>query len=219
MRFLCAVFDFDGTLFDSMYVWDRAGEDYLRALGREPGPKLREEMRRLSLDQCARLFQREYGLPLSPEEIAQGINRTVEGYYFDEVQPKPGVKAFLDQLKQHGIPLCIATATDRYQIEAALERCGMAHYFEAVFTCSEVGKGKDEPDIFRAAAARFGAEKERTVIFEDALHAIQTAKADGFPVAAVYDPSEGDREEVRRLADAYIPDYAHTEAFWRFASL
>ena len=49
MNIKCAVFDFDGTLFDSMYVWDRAGEDYLRSLGKEPGPNVREDMRAMSL--------------------------------------------------------------------------------------------------------------------------------------------------------------------------
>ena len=218
MKIKCAVFDFDGTLFDSMYVWDRAGEDYLRSLGKEPGPNVREDMRTLSLAQCAAYFKREYDLPLSETEIADGINRIVEGHYFRDVLPKPGAAAFLEALRRNGVKMCLATATDRYQVEAALKRCGLDRYFDAVFTCSEVGSGKDRPDIFRAAMEYAGAERQSTVIFEDALHAVRTAKGDGFQVAAVYDSSERDREEVRRLADVYIPDYAHTDAFWRFAS-
>ena len=218
MKIKCAVFDFDGTLFDSMYVWDRAGEDYLRSLGKEPGPNVREDMRTMSLAQCAAYFKREYTLPFSEEEIADGINRTVEGHYFHDVLPKPGAAAFLEELRGNGGRMCLATATDRYQVEAALKRCGLECYFDAVFTCGEVGRGKDFPDIFRAAMAHFGADRQNTVVFEDALHAVRTARADGFPVAAVYDASEKDQEEIRRLANVYIPDYMHLEAFRAFAS-
>ena len=217
MKIKCAVFDFDGTLFDSMYVWDCAGEDYLRSLGKEPGPNVREDMRRMSLAQCAAYFKREYALPFSEEEIADGINRTVEKHYFHDVLPKPGAPAFLEKMQKAGVRMCIATATDRYQVEAALKRCGLDRFFDAVFTCSEVGAGKDSPDIFRAAMAHFGADRRSTVVFEDALHAVRTAKADGFPVAAVYDASEREQAEMRRLADVCIPDYMHTESFMNFA--
>ena len=110
--------------------------------------------------------------------------------------------------------MCIATATDRYQIEAALSRCGMADYFEEIFTCSEVGHGKDEPHIFRKAMEHFAADRGNTVIFEDALHAIQTAKADGFVVVAVCDNSEKRQNEIRELADYYIENFEQTEKLW-----
>ena len=114
--------------------------------------------------------------------------------------------------------MCIATASDRYQIKAALDRCGMDHFFDAIFTCSEVGHGKDEPVIFRKAMEHFGADRNSTIIFEDAIHAIQTAKTDGFAVAAIFDSSEKRQAEIRDLADCYITDFEHTEEFWKFAS-
>ncbi len=218
MKLKCAVFDFDGTLFDSMYVWDNAGDMYLRSLGRTPGPHVREALRSMSLYQTACYFRREYCPELTEDKIMEDINRTVEGLYFHEVQPKPGVVPFLEELRADRILLAVATATDRYQIEAALTRCGMAGLFDALFTCSEVGHGKDEPVIFREAMAHFGADRENTVIFEDALHAIRTAKEDGFYVAAVRDGSEPRQEEVRALADIYIPDFFRTEEFLRFVS-
>ncbi len=218
MMIRCAVFDFDGTLFDSMYVWDRAGESYLRSMGKEPKPSVGEAMKRMSLYQAACFFREDYGLTAPVAEIMAGINRTVEGFYFREVEPKPGAVLLLDRLRGMGIPMCIATATDRYQIEAALARCGMTRYFDAVFTCSEVGHGKDEPDIFRLAAAHFACERRNALIFEDSLHAVRTARADGFPVAAVFDKSEDRQDELRRLADCFIPDFAHTGDLWRFLS-
>ena len=219
MKIKCAIFDFDGTLFDSMFIWESVGEIYLRSLGKEPKPSLREDVRALSLYQSACYFRKEYDLPLSEEQIMSGINKTIEHFYINEVMPKPYVTEFLEKMKQKGIPMCIATASDRYQIEAALSRCGMSHYFEAIFTCSEVGCGKDEPVIFRRAMEYFNSDRSSSIIFEDALHAIKTAKNDGFTVVSVFDNSEKRQDEVRALSDCYIRDFKHTEDFWKFASV
>lgn len=218
MKVKCAIFDFDGTLFDSMYIWDSVGEIYLRSLGKEPKQSMREDVRALSLYQSACYFKQEYDLSLSAEEIMTGINQTIEHFYVHEVLPKPGVADFLNQMQKAGIPMCIATASDRYQIEAALSRCGMEHYFEEIFTCREVGHGKDEPVIFRKAMEYFGADRSSAIVFEDAVHAIRTAKADGFAVVAVFDHSEKRQTEIRDLADFYLTDFEHTEEFWKFAS-
>lgn len=218
MKVKCAIFDFDGTLFDSMYIWDSVGEIYLRSLGKEPKQSMREDVRALSLYQSACYFKQEYDLSLSAEEIMTGINQTIEHFYVHEVLPKPGVADFLNQMQKAGIPMCIATASDRYQIEAALSRCGMEYYFEEIFTCREVGHGKDEPVIFRKAMEYFGADRSSAIVFEDAVHAIRTAKADGFAVVAVFDHSEKRQTEIRDLADCYLTDFEHTEEFWKFAS-
>ena len=201
-----------------MFIWDSVGEIYLRSHGKEAKPSMRDDVRALSLYQSACYFQKEYDLALSVEEIMAGINQTIEHFYIHEVLPKPGVVDFLERMKKAEIPMCIATASDRYQIEAALSRCGMVHYFEAIFTCSEVGHGKDEPVIFRKAMEHFGADRNSTIIFEDAIHAVQTAKADGFAVVAVFDNSEKRQTEIRDLADCYIVDFEHSEEFWKFAS-
>ena len=215
MKLKCAIFDFDGTLFDSMFIWDNVGEIYLRSLEKEPKPSMREDVRALSLYQSACYFKQEYDLSLSVEEIMTGINQTIEHFYIYEVLPKPGVADFLKRMHKAGISMCIATASDRYQIEAALSRCGMEHYFEAIFTCSEVGHGKDEPVIFQKAMEHFGADRSSTIVFEDAIHAIQTTKADGFTVVAVFDDSEKRQAEIRDLADCYIADFEDTEEFWK----
>lgn len=214
----CAIFDFDGTLFDSMYIWETLGADYLRSQGKQPKPGLRDALRPMSMYQSACYLREEYGLSLSPEEITDGVNGTIAGYYFHEVQPKPGVIGFLEQLRQAGISMAIATASERSHVEAALKRCGMDSYFEAVFTCGELGQGKDSPLVFRRAMEALGADRTDTVVFEDALHAARTAKQDGFPVAAVYDASEKRQEELRTLCDCFLTDFYHTEPFWKFAS-
>lgn len=110
-----------------------------------------------------------------------GIDRIIEHFYRDEVHPKPGVVPFLKELRAKGVDVCIATATDCYLIESALRRCGIENLFDAIFTCSEVGHGKDEPVIFRRAMEHFGAQRGSTVVFEDAIHAIETAKKTALP--------------------------------------
>ncbi len=212
------IFDFDGTLFDSMFIWETAGEVYLRSIGKEPEENLQAVLKSMSLQQSAEYIKKKYHIPLSIEKIMMGVNRTVEDFYFNKVEPHHGVIAFLDELQRRKIKMCIATATDRYQVIAALERCRMTHFFSEVFTCSEVGCGKDQPFIYRAAMEHLHTDRSTTIVVEDALHAIQTAKADGFAVAAVFDSSETQQAELRNIADCYLADFEHTDSFWKYAS-
>jgi HAD superfamily hydrolase (TIGR01509 family) len=93
-------------------------------------------------------------------------------------------------------------------VEVALRRCGVLSYFGEIFTCNEVGHGKDEPHIFEAALRFLGTERAETIVFDDALYALRTAKAAGFPVAAVYDSHENAQAEVQTLADVYLENLA-----------
>lgn len=206
-----AIFDFDGTLFDSMFVWENAGEVYLRSLGIEPQEKLAAKINTMSLQQSAEYIRGKYAVNFTVNEIIEGINRTVEQFYFNTVQPKPGVIAFLEQLKAGGVKMCIATASARYQIKAALKRCGMEAYFSEIFTCDGIGHGKDEPFIFRKALEHLNTSRSDTVVFEDSYYAVKTAKADGFIIAAVYDFYEKSQEELRALTDFFIEDYRNTD--------
>ena len=212
------IFDFDGTLFDSMFIWDSAGEVYLRSMGKEPEDDLQKVLKPMSLLQSAEYIREKYQIPLSVAEIMDGVNRTVEGFYFRTVEPKPGVIGFLEELRRRNIRMCIATATDRYQVEAALQRCGMRHFFSGIFTCTEVGSGKDRPDIFRKAMEHLQTDRGTTVIMEDAYHAVHTAKQDGFAVVGVYDSHESRQQELLQLADLFLADYFDLTNFWKFAS-
>ena len=153
----------------------------------------------------------EYGVKLGIDEIMDGVNAMLERYYCFEVPLKPGVEELLKRFRASGVKLCIATATDRYLVEAALKRCKALSYFGEVFTCNEVGHGKDEPDIFEAALRFLGTEKSETVVFDDALYAIKAAKEAGFPVAAVCDSHEKNQEEIRVLSDVYLKDLAQLD--------
>ena len=212
------IFDFDGTLFDSMFIWDTAGEVYLRSIGKEPEANLQKVLKPMSLLQSAQYIREKYHIPLSVEDIMDGVNRTVEDFYFHTVEPKPGVITFLEELHRRNIKMCIATATDRYQVEAALQRCNMLHFFSEIFTCTEVGSGKDRPEIFRKAMEHLQTDRSTTVVVEDAYHAVCTAKQDGFYVVGVHDSHESRQQELLHLADAYLSDYFELTSFWKFAS-
>ena len=212
------IFDFDGTLFDSMFIWDTAGEVYLHSIGKEPEDDLQKILKPMSLLQSAEYIREKYHISLSVEEIIDGVNRTVEGFYFHTVEPKPGVICFLEELYRRNIKMCIATATDRYQVEAALQRCGMSHFFSEIFTCTEVGSGKDRPDIFRKAMEHLQTDRRSTAVVEDAYHAIHTAKQDGFLVVGVYDSHESRQQELLSMADVFLSDYFNLTSFWKFVS-
>ena len=212
------IFDFDGTLFDSMFIWDTAGEVYLHSIGKEPEDDLQKILKPMSLLQSAQYIREKYHIPLSVEEIIDGVNRTVEGFYFLTVEPKPGAICFLEELYRRNIKMCIATATDRYQVEAALQRCGMSHFFSEIFTCTEVGSGKDRPDIFRKAMEHLQTDRSTTAVVEDAYHAIHTAKQDGFLVIGVYDSHESRQQELLSMADVFLSDYFNLTSFWKFVS-
>lgn len=212
------IFDFDGTLFDSMFIWDTAGEVYLRSIGKEPKGDLQKVLKPMSLNQSADYIKEHYNIPLSIDEITDGINRTVENFYFHTLEPKPGVVEWLKALYARNMKMCIATATDRYLVETALTRCGMSKFFSEIFTCTEVGSGKDQPIIFRKAMEHLGTDRSSTAVVEDAFHAIHTAKSDGFRIVAIYDAHENKQKEICEMADLYLQNYLDLKPFWKFAS-
>ena len=203
-----AIFDFDGTLVDSMFIWDTIGEDYLRSLGKEPHEDLKETFMTLTLEEASEYYRTHYGVTLSVKEIVDGVNAMVEGIYRTRVALKQGVADFLAQLKENGTRMCIATVTDRYLVEETLDRLGILQYFSEIFTCAEVGYGKDKPIIYRKALEHLGTMKNETYVFEDSLFALKTAKADGFTTVGVYDRHENRQDNLKNLADYYIVDFA-----------
>ena len=218
MRLRGAIFDMDGTLLDSMQVWENAGEDYLRTLGCVPEEGVGELMKSMSLQQAALYCRERYALPLSVEEIMAGVNGRVEDFYRRQARLKPGAADFLDALSRRGVAMCLATATDLHLVEAALERCGVRKYFSALFTCTQVGGGKDEPRIYREALRHLGTGRTDTLVFEDALYAARTAKGDGFVTVGVADSYEKNEEELERLSDFFLRDFRELDPFWKFVS-
>lgn len=208
MRLQSAIFDMDGTLLDSMHIWNHLASDLMRAQGYDPTPDLDEKVKVMSLRQGVEYCKRVYHLPQSPEEIEAMVAAQVEDFYRHRVTAKPGVEQFLSLLKMQGVWMYVATATSRPLAEDALRCAGLSDYFRGIVTCGEVCQGKDSPEIYERAMRRLQSNKRDTVVFEDALHAIVTAKAAGFRVAAVYDPSaEAEQPQIQAAADYYIRSF------------
>ncbi|MBR7032972.1 MAG: HAD family phosphatase [Clostridia bacterium] len=201
-----AIFDFDGTLFDSMHIWATVSSDYIRSKGIEPEPDIDEKYKKFTLDEAVGYFRREYGLNVSPEEIKTGFYEVVEPKYFREVVPKPGIPELLRSMKEAGIPAAVATVTDAYLIEAALRRCGLLDLLTGVFSCQTLGLSKEDPRIFDTARASLGTERADTAVVEDSFFAATTAHAAGYIVVGVWDRFEKPTAELEKLADAYVKD-------------
>ncbi|MFV0517918.1 MAG: HAD family hydrolase [Aminipila sp.] len=211
MHITGAIFDLDGTLLDSMAIWETIAVDYLRLRGIEPTENLNETFKAMSLQQSAQYYQRHYNIVDSTDKIIEDINKMIESFYINEVQPKRGVKCFLENLKNRNTKMIVATAIDKHIAKAALTRCNLLDYFEDILTCREIGCGKDKPDIYIEGLSRLKTKKESTWVFEDSIHALNTAKLAGFPVVGVYDKSEIDSKSVCSIADMYINSFEEME--------
>ena len=202
---LAIIFDADGTLLDSMYIWQELGGRFLRSLDIQPERDLAKKLYPLSLEQSCLYLQKNYVPEKTLDEIRGGIVRIIQDFYIDEVEIKKGAKNFLEAMSQKKIPMVIATAGDRTLLNAALERNGVDEYFDAIFTCSELLTTKHEPKIFLACAEFLKLSPENIAVFEDSLFAIETAKSAGFITFGVEDESnEFEREKIIEAADYYV---------------
>lgn len=210
-----AIFDMDGTIIDSMQYWDQLDERFLTRRGFEYTEEVSQYLRTCSLAMSAEYFSKNYGIPGSIEDIIKMINDEMREPYEKDVTVKEGAVEFLEALKEKGVPMCIATSTDRELVELVLNRLDLMKYFGKIFTCSEIGKNKDHPDIFEEALSYLGTEREDTPIFEDSLYAMKTAKKAGYPVVAVADKSaEWSREEIQKIADIYVEKPGDLKTFF-----
>ncbi|MEG0570828.1 MAG: HAD family phosphatase [Oscillospiraceae bacterium] len=208
MKIKGAIFDLDGTILDSMFIWDTIAQKYLQSKGIVFPSGLNKQFLKMSILQAAQYFKDNYGLLESTDEIVDEINGMIEYFYKGVVKIKPGMLELLQAFKKDDVKMCIATATDRYMVEEALEFTKISEYFSGIITCTELECDKNTPTIFKKALSTIGTNKENTIVFEDALHAIESAKSDGFCVAGVYDKSaDSVQEKIKEISDYYITSY------------
>ena len=205
MRPAGAIFDLDGTLVDSMYIWDAAPKAVVRRFGGTPPEDLAARIKEMGRREASEYMIQTFSLPCTPEQLMDGVNDLVTDEYRDRVPMKRGADRLLERLETLGVPCGIATASEAFQARDAMVRLGLWKHFLFAFSCQQYGP-KTGPDLYLAAARSLGSPPERTIVFEDALHAAQAARRAGFLVAGVYDPSaEGDQAALRAVCHWYLP--------------
>ena len=210
-----AIFDLDGVLLDSMAVWNDLGVRYLQKRGIQPEAGLSQILFSMSMEQGADYLKTKYRLPDTPQEILNGIEQMIQDFYFYEVQPKEGAKELLQFLQDQDVKMIAATSSPREHVTKALQRNGLYDYLQQIYTTGEVGVSKHEPVIYQLAADSLGTKPEETLVFEDSLYALKTAKNAGFRAIGVYDADgETDQEGVRQTGELYLTSLLEFRQYW-----
>ncbi|WP_143315994.1 HAD family phosphatase [Clostridium sp. HBUAS56017] len=203
-----AIFDLDGTLIDSMWIWEKIDANYLNSKGIDLPPNLKDEISHLSFEQTAIYFKSRFNLDDSIETILSTWNNMAYEYYSNDVTLKPGVIQFLNYLKSLKIKISLATSNNTTLLNAALRSTGIDHYFDSITTTDETKSNKSKPDVYLLASRKLNVSPENCIVFEDILEAVKGAKLANMKVVAVYDKSSSyQKNELISNADKYIYDF------------
>ena len=204
-----AIFDLDGTLVDSMWIWEKIDIDYLKIRNIDMPEDLRDAISHLSFQETAKYFKNRFNLEDSLEEIMNEWYDMAFYEYENNVPLKAGAKLFLDKLKKLGIKIGLATSNSLPLLEIALKKNDIYDYFDAITITGEVKRGKSFPDVYLLAAEKLGVSPDQCIVFEDILPAMKGAKAAGMKVVGVYDElSKDSRDEIENIVDKFIIEYA-----------
>ena len=208
MKIKAAIFDMDGTLIDSLKIWNvlwsKIGEAYLNDKTFMPSTEDDKKVRTLMFKDAMELIHKNYHLGKSGEEVLALANQILIDFYANEVTLKDGVREFLEHCKQSGVKMCLATASTPDLLNIAIRHCDIGQYFLNKFSCSTLGKGKEEPDIYLLAADFLGENISETWVFEDSLVAIETATKIGMPTVGIYDRFNFGQDQIKEIATKYI---------------
>lgn len=211
MNITGAIFDFDGTVFDSMHIWKGVKFQFFDRIGLVLNEEQREEFKKLFLLDAIELAKTRFDLKMTDKELFDEFFTLIKEKYLADTKPKNDIIEFLEKLKAKGVKMGIATATGEPALIAVLEKFNMLHYFEEIYSTYTVGASKTEPKVYDVVLNELGTEKETTWIFEDALYAAKTAKKAGYNVVGIYDKSEPEQEELKNLVDIYIHNYSELD--------
>lgn len=203
-----AIFDLDGTLINSMSLWDQIDIDYLTSKNIPVPSDLNDEISHLSFNQVAVYFKERFKLEDSLDDIKNTWNNMAYNHYSSDITLKDGVVEFLDFLKKSNIKIGLATSNSTELLEASLKFNKIYDYFDAITITDEVSIGKHEPDVYLLAAKKLNVKPEECIVFEDILPAIKGAKKAGMKVIAVEDEcSVLDKDDIIKNSDEFINDF------------
>ena len=211
MNITGAIFDFDGTVFDSMHIWKGVKFQFFDRIGLVLSEEQREEFKKLFLLDAIELAKTRFDLKMTDKELFDEFFILIKEKYLADTEPKNDIIEFLEKLKAKGVKMGIATATGEPALVAVLEKFNMLQYFSCIYSTYTVGASKTEPKVYDVVLNELGTDKETTWIFEDALYAAKTAKKAGYNVVGIYDKSELEQEELKKFVDIYIHNYSELD--------
>jgi len=204
-----AIFDLDGTLLDSLSVWEQIDIRFLEKRGIAATKEYTQAVTPLGFHKAAEYTITKYGLSESTEEVITEWNRMAQKAYASEIKLKPNVKEYLTHLLDKGVKLGVATALHQESIESVLKNNGIYDMFESFTMLQEVSRGKGFPDIYLLAAQKLSLLPEECVVYEDILTAVKGAKSGGFRVCGVYDAYAGHEwDQIVALSDFTVKNFA-----------
>ncbi len=203
-----AVFDMDGTLIDSLMLWEVIWKKFGSLFCKDgvfvPSATDDKAVRTMTLKAAMDFIHTQYNIGKTGDELLKKANEIIKDFYSNEVLLKEGVAEFLEYCSAKGIKMCIASATDPDLIKIAVKHCNIENYFIDILSCADIGKGKDQPDIYLKALECLGTSADETCIFEDSHIAICTARKLGFKTVGIYDKYNYGQEEIKKTATIYI---------------
>lgn len=206
------IFDLDGTLVDSMWIWRQIDSDYLGRFGIELPANLQSEIEGMSFSETAVYFKNRFALPDPLERIKADWNDMAMNFYKTQVRLKPGAGELLTLLRENGIKTGIATSNSRQLLTAVLDSLEISRLFDSIHVSCEVKAGKPAPDIYLLVAGEMGVRPDRCLVFEDVAQGVMAGKNAGMKVCGVFDRSAQERgDDISGLSDYFIHDFLELE--------
>ena len=188
-----------------MGVWERVDRSFLTRHGFEQDETYINTLKNLNYRQCAEFTISYLGIDITPEQLFAEWNETAVWEYGHSIEMKPGAIEVLQYCHDAGIAMVLATVSDPALSEAVLKRYGVYDLFTGFTDEKAADIGKENPDIYLQAAAIAGSRPEESIVFEDILKGIRSAKQAGFITCAFEDASQTpDHLTLQREADHYI---------------
>ena len=207
-----AIFDFDGTIIDSMSMWRNISNSFLEEHGISPQDELKQLNNATWVEDFTAIANKKLDIQIDINYFQKWTSDFATKQYRDILQLKPTSYDFLEKLKSENVKMCICSSTYKHMMMPALERLDLLKFFDFTCHCTDFGKEKDEPDIFLHCMEKLGAKNPNdVVVFEDALYSASTAKSAGFYVVGIYDKSEPKQQELKSICDQYITDYTQID--------
>ena len=181
------LFDLDGTLIDSMWMWEAIDIEYLKRFNIPFEKSYQKDIEGMSMTETAIYFKEHFGINDSIEKMKSDWNDMAWNKYCNEVELKEGTLSFLELLRKRNIKMGIGTSNSIELTEIVLEKKNIREYFEEVHTANEVKKGKPSPDIYLLVADKLGVSPERCLVFEDIYQGICAGINAGMKTCLVWD--------------------------------